>query len=159
MASHSLPIVGGCLCKAIRYETTAPPRKGAYCHCDMCKKSYGGLFMAGVQFAAASFRFTSGRPKYFRSSSLAQRGFCEACGSPLTFTFDGDDEVWVLLGSLDRPGDWPLTKEATWGLIVHTQTDSKVPWHVPVEGLPQWTSKTAGFQQQAVEKAKAARRL
>jgi len=155
MSARSTKITGGCLCKAVRYEADNPPISGAYCHCDICKKSYGGLFMAGLQFNAAGFHFTKGGPKYHRSSGFAQRGFCQECGSPLVFVFDGDPHYWVMLGSLDKPDMWPLTKHATWGLVVHTQTDSKLPWHDPVEGLPQWTSTTARFQIEAQERTKA----
>jgi hypothetical protein len=106
--------------------------------------------MATVQFSALDFTFTKGEPKYFRSSSIAQRGFCGECGSPLVFVFDGDDEVWVLLGSLDHPEAWPLTSAAAWGPVVHTQIDSKIPWHVPEPSLPQWTSREAKFQERAL---------
>src|SRR5262245_20792872 len=94
----NLPIIGGCLCGAVRYEALVPPSKGAYCHCDLFKKSYGGLFMAGLGFKCSGFRFVLGSPIYHRSSTIARRGFCADCGSPLVFIFDGDDEVWVLLG-------------------------------------------------------------
>ena len=151
MVFELLPIVGGCLCGTIRYEALAPPTKGAYCHCDLCKKSYGGLFMAGLGFKASGFQFVQGTPKYHRSSSIARRGFCADCGSPLVFIFDGDDEVWVLLGSLDNPEAWPLTRDATWGLIVHTQTDRKLSWHVLSDGVPQWTG--APFQEEALARA------
>jgi hypothetical protein len=154
MASEkpALEVTGGCLCGAVRYRSTTPPAKGAYCHCRLCQKSYGGLYMAGLQFDLAGFSYTKGSPRLFRSSSIAQRGFCPDCGSPLVFLFDNDTEIWVLLGSLDRPEEWPLTKDATWGLIVHTQADNKVPWHVISDGLPEWTG--GKFQQDALARAK-----
>ena len=147
-----IDLAGGCLCGAVRYRLTEPPAKGAYCHCRLCQKSYGGLYMAALQFDLASFSYTKGRPKLFRSSNLAQRGFCADCGSPLIFLFDNDIEIWVLLGSLDRPADWPFTKDADWGPVVHTQIDSKVPWHVISDDLPQW--KGGKFQQTALARAK-----
>jgi len=42
---------GGCLCGAVRYESTKPPIWVGYCHCRMCQKAYGNLF--GI-FAAFS---------------------------------------------------------------------------------------------------------
>jgi hypothetical protein len=108
--------------------------------------------MAAVQFGLAGFTYTKGTAKLFRSSNLAQRGFCADCGSPLIFLFDNDIEIWVLLGSLDRPDAWPFTKDAAWGMVVHTQTDSRVPWHVISDDLPQWTG--GKFQQDALERAK-----
>jgi hypothetical protein len=148
----SIEVTGGCLCGAVRYRATEPPAKGAYCHCRLCQKSYGGLFMAGLQFSRESFSFTKAKPRFFRSSKIAERGFCPDCGTPLVFRFDNDTEIWVLLGSLDRPDEWPLTKDAGWGAVVHTQTDSKVPWHVISDGLPQWTG--GKFQQEALARSK-----
>ncbi|MFO0992522.1 MAG: GFA family protein [Hyphomicrobiales bacterium] len=151
MASKPMPIIGGCLCKAVRYEASGPPSKGAYCHCDLCKKSYGGLFMAGLGFKASEFQFVQGTLKYHRSSDIAQRGCCADCGSPLVFVFDGDDEVWMLLGSLDDPEAWPLTKDATWGLIAHTQTARKISWYALSDGVQQWAG--APFQEEALARA------
>ena len=64
--------------------------------------------MAGVKFSGAAFGLTSGELCYYRSSQFARRGFCATCGSPIAFRYDGNPDYWVLLGSLDRPDDWPL---------------------------------------------------
>jgi hypothetical protein len=39
----------------------------------------------------------------FRSSDIAERGFCAACGTPLTYRLVGGRSVGVTLGSLDAP--------------------------------------------------------
>jgi hypothetical protein len=50
------------------------------------------------------FAWTSGVPAWFRSSSLARRGFCAACGTPLAFQYDRKPEhMDVSIGSLDTP--------------------------------------------------------
>ena len=38
---HDYPekLTGGCLCGALRYETTAKPFKVTYCHCNSCRKA------------------------------------------------------------------------------------------------------------------------
>ena len=36
-----------------------------------------------VAFDAGQLEFTSGFPKYFKSSDIAKRGFCSECGSPI----------------------------------------------------------------------------
>ena len=46
---------------------------------------------------------TQGTVKYFTSSTLAERGFCESCGSPLIFSPFGQDWICVQTGSLDDP--------------------------------------------------------
>jgi hypothetical protein len=137
MATPHVPITGGCLCGAVRYESKAPPSEGFYCHCTICQKNYGGLFSATVKVPGAAFRLSKGELKFFRASSFARRGFCADCGSPVAFFADGVADVWVKIGSLDHPEDWPMTKNASWGPCAHWHTDTKIPWHEITDGLPQ----------------------
>ena len=78
-------ITGGCLCGAVRYEASETPQRAGICHCRMCQKSNGTPFAVGVYFHKTAFRFTRGEPKLYRSSDIADRGFCSACGSRLIF--------------------------------------------------------------------------
>ena len=102
---------GGCLCGAIRYEIAAGAQTGldpkalpgTYCHCSMCRKATGGGYAAFVAVPRRAIRWTKGRPSTFRSSPLASRGFCPACGSPLFYDGDAEDHVALTVGSLDDP--------------------------------------------------------
>jgi hypothetical protein len=132
-----VPVTGGCLCGGVRYASDAPPDGGYYCHCTICRKAYGGLFGAFVRFGGGALRFTAGAPAFFRSSTIARRGFCAACGSGLSFTWDGNPAVWITHGSLDRPEDWPMTDDATWGPSVHACVETRLPWLVIRDGLEQ----------------------
>ena len=136
MSDPRLPVTGGCLCGAIGYRSDAPPLRGAYCHCSICRRSYGGLFGVFLRFGP-TLRFLQGAPASYRSSGFGERGFCADCGSGLTFRYDGNPDVWVTVGSLDHPEHWPLTPDADWGPSRHVETDSRVPWHLPADGLPQ----------------------
>jgi hypothetical protein len=150
-AKPTVPVTGGCLCGAVRYVSAAPPIAGYYCHCTMCQKSYGGLFQATLRFAGATFAFSTAEPHYYRSSAFARRGFCAQCGSPIVFVYDGNQDVWVLLGSLDHPEDWPLTKDADWGRTEHVGIESKVPWYQIKDGLRQKTSEAIVSRAAAME--------
>jgi hypothetical protein len=143
MATQHVPVTGGCHCGAIRYEARQAPIKGFYCHCTNCQKIYGGLFMACVRLVGSGFRFIKGEPKYYRSSKFARRGFCDSCGSPLIFLYEGNPDCYVLLGSLDHPEDWPFTKDAQWGPTVHWFTEKKVAWQEISDGLPELTAADA----------------
>lgn len=140
MAMPHVPVTGGCLCGAVRYESKEAPTQGYYCHCTICRKSYGGLFSATVTFSGAGFAFTKGEPKYYRASSFAKRGFCADCGSPVAFLYEGNSNVWIKIGSLDHPEDWPMTRDASWGRSMHAHVDTKVPWYEIADGLPQSAS-------------------
>jgi DNA-binding SARP family transcriptional activator len=78
-------ITGGCLCGDIRYEISEPAIDSDICHCRMCQKATGGQVVAGVTVSRKAFRFTKGEPKYYKSSPLAERGFCANCGSSLNY--------------------------------------------------------------------------
>jgi hypothetical protein len=136
MSSPHLPVTGGCLCSAVRYEAAELPLLGCYCHCRMCQKNYG-LVQATLKFAGTALRYTRGEPTYYRSSSYGRRGFCVACGSPIVFLYEGNPNAWILVGSLDHPQDWPLAKDASWGLSKHWFIEDKIPWYIVSDGLPQ----------------------
>ncbi len=130
MGEKTMPVTGGCLCGAIRYESTAPPNWVSYCHCRMCQKAYGGLFSLVGEFPGETFRYTQGEPTYYQSSAWLKRGFCANCGSPVDGWFADDPEPGILIGTLDHPEDWPPDGR-------HAGIESKVPWHVITDDLPQ----------------------
>ena len=95
---------GGCQCGAVRYTIRArlAEQECNVCHCRMCQKASGGPFMVFVNLPAAAVTWTRGEPTRFASSSLASRGFCKACGTPLTYERTAD-RISVSHGSLDDP--------------------------------------------------------
>src|SRR5262249_34480838 len=99
MLNSHLPVTGGCLCGAVRFEAKQPPMGGYFCHCTLCQKAYGGLFSATLRFPGSSFGFTKGEPKYYRATNFAKRGFCAECGTPLPFFFDATKDVWIKIGT------------------------------------------------------------
>jgi hypothetical protein len=107
----------------------------------MCQKNYGGLFQTTVKFPLSAFSYSHGQPKFYASSEFGRRGFCANCGSPIVFMYEGASMVWVLLGSLDHPEDWPLTAEASWGEIMHVAIETKMPWLALNDGLRQKSSE------------------
>ena len=92
---------GGCQCGAVRYRLDAVPSGTHICHCRMCQKAGGAPFMASV--LTSSFVVTRGALSTFQSSDIAERGFCAACGTPLTYRFLPGQVLTVTLGSLDDP--------------------------------------------------------
>ncbi len=85
---------GGCQCGAVRFRVEALGRASIF-HCRMCQKATGGFF--GPYVDAVGLTWTRGTPKRFRSSEAVERGFCEACGTPLTFESKG--EVGLSIGA------------------------------------------------------------
>jgi hypothetical protein len=120
---------GGCQCGAVRYQITGPLQGGHVCHCRMCQRATGGLFAALVGQKQANIVWTKGALSLFRSSSIATRGFCERCGTPLTFAYDrAHARLYVTIGSLDRPEDVVLERQ--FGV------ESRLPWVSFCEQVP-----------------------
>jgi hypothetical protein len=95
------PVGGGCQCGAIRYQLLAKPNHVTLCHCRMCQKAGGAPFMAFAGVKSVDLVFTRGTPAKFSSSEIAERGFCAACGTPLTYQMKGSKRISVTVGSID----------------------------------------------------------
>lgn len=107
----STPLVGHCLCGAVRLEVADhDPRIGA-CHCRMCQRWSGGLFLS---FPAKPEGFRAEGPVVrHQSSAFAERAFCGTCGSHLWMrdTDKTDAEYWVMPGLFEEAASWPLRSE------------------------------------------------
>lgn len=105
-------IQGKCLCGAvtIRVDGAHDPRPGA-CHCRMCQRWSGGLFLC---FAAEASAVTvKGEVARYASSDIAERAFCPRCGSHLWMRDTGaaDAAYDLMPGLFDAAADWPLRSE------------------------------------------------
>jgi hypothetical protein len=94
---------GGCQCGAVRYQLLTPPEHACICHCRMCQRASGQPFMAFASVRCEDLRWTRGRPSTFVSSNIAERHFCSACGTPLTWLRAESGSIAVTIGSLDVP--------------------------------------------------------
>lgn len=92
---------GGCQCGAVRFRVEGELSDFSICHCRMCQKAFGAYFAPLVNTRDAKLVWTRGAPKHFRSSNHVQRGFCERCGTPLTY--EASDGVAVAAGAFDDP--------------------------------------------------------
>ncbi|HWL70917.1 MAG TPA: GFA family protein [Geminicoccus sp.] len=96
-------IRGGCLCGAVRYRVDGPLRAISICHCGQCRRAHGYL---GAYSAAAPDRLTvtdTGQLGWYRSSAMAERGFCRQCGSPLFWKPAHGRHISISAGSIDQP--------------------------------------------------------
>jgi len=131
MKDEAVPITGGCLCGAVRFQGLAFIKSAYYCHCTMCQKSSGAPFEIGVLIKTGTLQFTKGAPTYYQSSNFGKRGFCSACGSRLVWAPMDAKEDWsvnVSVCALDNPADVRPS--------CHTYTDTKLPWLEISDTLP-----------------------
>jgi hypothetical protein len=132
---------GGCQCGAVRYAFYAPLENAHVCHCRMCQRATGGVFAALAGGSPDNFEWTRGNPKFFASSNLAERGFCAACGTPLSFKYNiPSARMYATIGSLDRPEDASLVKQ--FGI------ESRLTWVKFCEDVPgERTGESAAAQE------------
>ena len=125
-------LTGGCQCGAIRFALSAAPVRISICHCRMCQKAAGAPFASFADIPRENFRWTKGTPATFRSSSIAERGFCAACGTPLSFGRIDGPRIEIMTGAFDRPDRVAPT--------VQYGTESRLGWVVGVANLPSQTT-------------------
>ncbi len=103
---------GHCLCGAVKITVEGPhdPRIGA-CHCRMCQRWSGGLFVCfNADFAAVTVK---GEVRSYPSSDFSERAFCPRCGSHLWFrdTDKAEAGYELMPGLFDQAPNFPLRSE------------------------------------------------
>ena len=104
------PMTGHCLCGAVTVRVAGPhdPRPGA-CHCRMCQRWSGGLFLC---FSADAAGVTvEGPVTRYASSDFAERAFCPVCGSHLWMRDNTGASYDLMPGLFDEARDQPLRSE------------------------------------------------
>ncbi len=105
------PVTGHCLCKRVSVRVSACERRLGACHCRMCQRWSGALF---VCFSAPPEAVTvAGEVARYASSSFAERAFCPRCGSHLWMcdTDRADAPYELMPGLFDAALGWPLGSE------------------------------------------------
>lgn len=120
---------GGCQCGRIRYVAQVDSDDAYLCHCRMCQRATGGVSIAFTGITRDRVAWTR-EPDRYRSSPIAQRGFCAACGTPLTFEYDGSDGLDLTVGSFDNSSRFQPRH--------HFGVDAMHPQWLDTSGLPQY---------------------
>lgn len=85
---HVRPLMfkGGCLCGAVRFESSTEPQLVGHCHCTDCRRSSGTGHSTHAVVPEAGLTVT-GKVTFYESAAdsgnRVRRGFCGTCGSPL----------------------------------------------------------------------------
>ncbi|KRS10383.1 hypothetical protein XM53_21360 [Roseovarius atlanticus] len=104
-----------CLCGAVKIDIAHAPETVGACHCGMCRKWSGGIYL-GLHVKAAAATITGADAiTAYTSSDWAERCFCATCGTNLFYrvTAPGpmQGDMHVGLGLLDDPTGISLTEE------------------------------------------------
>ena len=126
-----LPLTGGCLCGAVRFEVTERLVSSGYCHCMRCQRRTGTAASPGARIAPGSLRVLSGEEhiKAYKPDEGFAKVFCSACGSSLWSRSQEDPDIFsVRLGAFDDdPGIRPTYRQ----FVAYA-----APWEpIPDDGL------------------------
>ncbi len=114
---------GGCLCGNVRYQINQPPISTGICHCRFCQRSIGASANAWAAFPTVAVHFASGKPRVYNSSPIAERGFCQNCGTSLTYRLLKPEDCGYIampIATLDHPE----SVAPSW----HGGIESQMPW-------------------------------
>ena len=128
---------GHCLCRAVRFVYAGEPNWTVYCHCESCRRATSSPLTTWISVPREALKFVQGTPRYFDSSPGMRRGFCAACGSPLTYENGGlPGEVHIYAASLDEPNQVAPSR--------HVFVDEQLEWFEVHDELPRFASTSGG---------------
>jgi hypothetical protein len=119
---------GGCQCGAVRFRIEGELGRASLCHCRMCQKAFAAPYAALVTVRADQLVWTRGARSRFQSSNKVSRGFCGACGTPLTFEWDAA-KIDLAICVFDQAGE--IAPQ------VQLRGAAALPWTATAAGLPQ----------------------
>lgn len=142
---------GGGACGHVRFETFAAPTWIAGCCCRDCARATGTPYVVWVGFPVAAIKFESVEPSIVESSKGVLRGFCDKCGTSLTYGRDpkydvSDALLYVASTSLDEPSLFPPT-EVVW-------YEQRPRWFELASGIPLHEGVSPGNSDRAYNSAK-----
>ncbi len=131
-----LPLRGGCVCGAIRYEIAQEPLRVYACHCKDCQRSTGSAFAIGVVVPSEALQLTgpdtqlvpNGITEGGRRKSLSA---CPKCGTRL---FSDRRPDWRSRGMVRAVLGGTLDDTSWLRPTIHVWTRSAQPWVILPEG-------------------------
>ena len=109
---------GKCACGRISFRVYGEPIWTAGCCCRDCARATGTPYVVWVGFSTDAVRFENSKPTLAETSEGVLRGYCEKCGSSLTYgrteEYDTTDRLlYISAATLDDPNRFPPT-EVVW---------------------------------------------
>lgn len=102
-----MPIIGGCLCGAVRYTVAGEPVTTRVCWCRDCQYFAAGSGTVNVVFPVDAVKLSGPLRDYAStadSGNRMHRQFCERCGTPVMSASEARPHLVILrAGTLDDP--------------------------------------------------------
>jgi hypothetical protein len=134
MGEPSLPMLGGCLCGAVRFAVHEQPVDAGYCHCKRCQGRTGVAASVAVMVPAGSFELLEGADHLgsWEPPDGSKKFFCRTCGAHVFAQKRGTAEPGAIrMSAFDEdPGIRPR-----WRAWMSSAAD----WEpIPDDGLPRY---------------------
>ena len=98
---------GGCLCGAVRYQSTADAVGGGHCHCLDCRKSSRTGHCSHMVVPKEAVTVAGELKSYERptdSGNVVNRMFCPNCGAPVySLNSSMPEMIFIRASSLNDP--------------------------------------------------------
>lgn len=131
-----LPLTGGCLCGAVRFEVDEQPTGATYCHCTRCQRRTGSAASAQAIVVPGSVRIVSGDDviRAYVPSDGSPKAFCSLCGTHLWAKGADGSPVAVRMSAFDDdPGVRPSLRQ----FVAYAAA-----WEpIPDDGLPRYPER------------------
>ncbi len=132
-----LPLTGGCLCGAVRFEVDEAPTSASYCHCTRCQRRTGTASSVSASIVPGSLRILSGEDALgaFEPEDGFAKVFCSRCGAHLWTRDPSDDHIaGVRMSAFDEdPGVRPSSRQ----FVAYAAA-----WEpIPDDGLPRYPER------------------
>jgi len=108
-AEKGMKQAGQCLCSAVRFDATIADAAMGACHCAMCRRWSGGVFLS-----VACTYIVMADPDalgIYASSEWGERGFCKNCGSSLLWRSKDGAHLAVSIQAFADPGAFPFVTQ------------------------------------------------
>jgi len=131
MTEETRSLRGECYCRTVSFTVQDVFEYALYCHCSECRRRTGAAAKPFAGAKASALNIASGEDAIQRlGEEFRHHASCSRCGSLLYSLAREGAYVHVPLGALIDPPT--ITPQA------HIFVDSKAPWDLICDGLPQF---------------------
>jgi len=134
-----VPLTGGCMCGAVRYEAKAGPSRVLHCHCQSCRKHAAAPVAMLAVLKANQIVFTGGDRKICQSSPGVGRAFCAIGGTSRSWetVFGNEGPICAIhISAFDNPEALAPT--------AHSFYPERISWFGMAVSLPRYKGFVAG---------------
>ncbi len=94
-------MIGGCACGRVRYVVSIEDDDAYLCHCRMCQRATGSISIAFKSVKQKDVQWEH-EPDWYDSSPIAERPYCQKCGTSFGFKFKtGSENMDLTVASFD----------------------------------------------------------